>query len=172
MEAALGFPELVMPVITLTHGYKTIVDVEDFEVVNVYLWYAHIHFGKPVYAARKARFGEQNPVYLHRVIGQRIGLIGQIDHKDRNGLNNQRSNLRRATQSQNQMNAGLRSTNTSGYKGVYFNKNKQAWAASIKYDGQKSHLGYFDTAIKAAQAYDRAAMRLHGEFAVLNFPGK
>ncbi len=62
--------------------------------------------------------------------------------------------------------------NTSGYKGVSLFGRDSKWKAQIQVDGKKRHLGYFDDKIEAAKAYDRAALELHGEFAVLNFPGR
>lgn len=109
-----------------------------------------------------------NTTWMHIDI---LGFVEgfQIDHKDRNGLNNQKYNLRYATHSQNNANALKRITNTSGYKGVTFHKNGY-YQAQIGYQGEKYYLGVFESPIDAASAYDKAAKRLQGEFAVLNFP--
>lgn len=92
------------------------------------------------------------------------------DHKDRNPFNNQKSNLRKATRSQNSINQGIRSTNTSGYKGVGFYKNQKRWYASIRYRYKPIFLGCYSNPIDAARAYDKKAKELFGEFAYLNFP--
>ena len=96
------------------------------------------------------------------------------DHIDRNGLNNCRSNLRIVTRSQNSSNRRLRSDNTSGYKGV--RKDGSKWRAELGRTlaiGKKScSIGYYDTAIAAAEARDKAVLRKFQEFAWLNFPEK
>ena len=94
----------------------------------------------------------------------------EIDHRDRNGLNCTRKNMRIATRSQNQINRGPQKNNTSGYKGVTWDKQSQKWKAQIKINRAKKHLGDFDNPITAAHAYDSAAYELFGDFAYLNFP--
>lgn len=94
----------------------------------------------------------------------------KYDHIDLNPLNNLRNNLRIATQSQNQANKRKQKNTTSVYKGVAWFKLYSKWRAQIKKDGKVKHLGYYDDEILAAIAYDDAALRLHGEFAQLNFP--
>lgn len=89
----------------------------------------------------------------------------QVDHINGVRDDNRIVNLRLATNAQNGKNTGLRSTNTSGYKGVSFSKRRGLWIAKIV-ENYKSHvLGYFRTAEQAAEAYALAANRLHGEFA-------
>lgn len=98
-------------------------------------------------------------------MGEPSGL--EIDHINRNGLDNRRSNLRIATRSQQRANQ-LKRTHHTTYKGIFAWGNK--WAARISYDNKKYHLGVFDFQEDAAKAYDEAARRLHGQFARLNFP--
>ena len=94
-----------------------------------------------------------------------------IDHKDHNGLNNTRENLRLATISENARNCEKTKRPTSSkYKGVCWNKKSKKWQAHIHYNGISIHLGLFDSEEDAAKAYDEAAKIYHGEFAVLNFP--
>ena len=89
-----------------------------------------------------------------------------VDHRDGNGLNNQRSNLRWVTKQENNCNrAGFGS---SGFLGV--SKSRGKWVAKIRRDGIRYHLGTFVSEIEAAKAYDAKAIQLHGEFANLNFP--
>ena len=88
-------------------------------------------------------------------------FIEQVDHKDLNGLNNIWSNLREATASQNEANKGLRSTNTSGRKGVHWRDDLKKWHACIS----RIHLGYFDSKEEAAAAYAKKAEEMFGEFA-------
>lgn len=108
---------------------------------------------------------------LHRLI-TRVPVGRQIDHKNRDQLDNRRSNLRIATPSQNSANKVARGI--SGLKGVHDTRRspplKKPWAAHIQSQGKKKNLGYFATAEEAGRAYDAAALELFGEFAVLNFP--
>lgn len=103
---------------------------------------------------------------MHLVIAKRIDLIGQIDHEDRNPLNNQRSNLRVATKAQNNANKRKHKNSTSVYKGVSWNSEKHKWVVYV----QSKNLGYFESELDAALAYDLEAKKRFGVFAVLNFP--
>ena len=90
------------------------------------------------------------------------------DHKDRNGLNNTRDNIRIATRSQNQ--ANTRHTNQTGFRGTYLSRQPDTWYAQARIGGKLTHLGTFSRPVDAAKAYDEAILREFGEFAVLNFP--
>lgn len=107
----------------------------------------------------------EKAIFLH------VLLMGQtgIDHIDGNGLNNRRSNLRPATNSQNKANTG-KYLGTSGFKGVYPNRRTGRWNAQIRVDGHLRNLGTFDDPVEGARAYDAAALEAFGEFARLNFP--
>lgn len=94
--------------------------------------------------------------------------IHQIDHIDHNKLNIRWSNLRAATQQQNLKNMPKSRSNTSGFKGVHFARHANRWRAEIIADGKRHRLGYFPTAKDAADAYNAAARRLHGDFAAPN----
>lgn len=160
-----------MAEILLTHGLVTVVDDGDYEWLNQWKWFAEKH-GQTWYVKRRQYLGggraneKSRSVYMHRVI---MGEpVGQVDHEDRNGLNNVRLNLRVATVAQNQFNQGKKSNNTSGYKGVSFCKQTGLWAASIGVTGRKVWLGRHLTPEQAAAAYDEAARKYHGEFARLN----
>jgi hypothetical protein len=96
--------------------------------------------------------------------------LGDIDHEDMDKDNNRIGNLRPATRSQNQANRGPPPKNTSGFKGVNLCKQTGRWLARIQVDDRRKHLGRFDSAEAAAQAYDIAARQLHGKYARLNFP--
>jgi hypothetical protein len=88
----------------------------------------------------------------------------EVDHHDGNGLNCQRINLRIATHAENQRNQRLTKQNTSGFKGVGWNKRDKAWQARIKVNGKLKHLGYFSDPVDAYAAYCKASAEMHGEF--------
>lgn len=103
----------------------------------------------------------------HRIIFlmHRGYLPEQIDHIDGNGMNNDIENLRAANHGQNQQNKGTQKNNTSGFKGVSWNKRAKKWRALIELDRKDHYLGYFDTPDAAHEAYKAAAIKLHKEFA-------
>jgi hypothetical protein len=110
---------------------------------------------------------------MHReVIGAQKGQI--VDHINRDGLDNRKSNLRFCNQSQNR--ANTKPTSKSGYKGVtktirkLVTKSYPRWHSVIRHNKIRINLGWFKDPISAAKAYDKKAKELHGEFAVLNFP--
>jgi hypothetical protein len=88
-----------------------------------------------------------------------------IDHENEIRDDNRIGNLRLATKSQNAINTGKWSTNTSGYKGVSFNKAAKKWVASISVNKKLIHLGTFGSAEEANMAYKEAVKLYHGEFA-------
>lgn len=94
-----------------------------------------------------------------------------IDHVDTNCTNNLIENLRAATRSEQQRNKPVQGNNSTGFKGVSFRRAVKAkpWRAGITVANQLKHLGYFETAVEAAIAYDRAAKRYFGAFAYTNF---
>lgn len=92
----------------------------------------------------------------------------ELDHIDRNGLNNLRSNLRIATASQNQANKALSRRNTSGFRGVYWHNAAQKWMAQITVNNKFKYLGLHKEPEQAALAYNKAAKEAFGEFAQLN----
>lgn len=149
-----------MKEIKLTKGYVAIVDDEDYEYLNQWEWCAHIT-PKNVYAKRG------HNTLMHRLImNTPTGM--NTDHIDHNGLNNQRHNLRVCTQSQNMCNRFNSTRGKVKYKGV--SKSKCGYKAYIFHNGKQINLGRFTDVIKAAEAYDEAAKKYHGEFACLNFP--
>lgn len=149
--------------IPLTKGYEAVIDAFDVPLVCGHNWFAAIS-GDVVYARRSGwKDGKPLTVRLHRaLLGDPPDVL--VDHRDGDGLNNRRSNLRTATRAQNGQNVKPRKTNSSGFKGVTWHKENRRWCAQIKAQGVKKHIGYFATAEEAASAYADASNRLHGEF--------
>ncbi len=153
--------------VSCRHRY-TIVDPEDYQKLIMYNWLLCGSDSKNYYAVR---FEGSNLVRMHRVVmNAPAGTI--VDHKDRDGLNNTKRNLRFATISQNNCNARRRKKCSSKYRGVCRYNQLNKWQALISYNHEKIHLGYFDSEEDAARAYDEAAKIYHGEFATLNFEDK
>jgi len=151
-----------MKKIPLTQGKFALVDDEDFEYLSQWKWCANKSHNTFYVITNIYKNGKWTIDMMHRLL-----LDGkQIDHKDGNGLNNQKKNLRACTHQQNQ--ANRRPTKgTSKYKGVCCRNKK--WQSYIRIDGKRIHLGYFDSEIDAAMSYDRAALQYFGDFARTNF---
>ena len=149
--------------VPLTQGYEAIIDAADVPLVREWNWSAW-KFGDLIYACRTDYSGsKQRTVRMHRVIMGEPDGIG-IDHRDNNGLNNRRENLREATNEQNARNRRIRSDSTSGLKGVSWRKSEGKWTASIGVSGKRKHLGYFNTPEAAHEAYIKASIQFHGQF--------
>lgn len=161
--------------IQLLHGRGVaIVDDADYEMVAGYRWY--LAKGKYTSYARASTVdegGRWGSIPMHRLI---LGASAEdeVDHKNRNGLDNRRENLRTCSGSQNQRNAPKRADNTSGFRGVYFDcsrlPRRSPWRAMTSINVKNKHLGYYPTAAEAAEHYDRAVLSLAGEHAETNFP--
>jgi hypothetical protein len=156
--------------IHLTQGKSAVVDAADYERLSRWQWFAH--FDKKInkwYAMRSQRIdGNLSYVYMHREI-MGAAASEEVDHANGDGLDNRRSvNLRIATHRQNLANRGPQRNNTSGYKGVTWNKQLRRWCAQIHIAGKHLHLGVFDIAEDGARAYDTAAREHFGEFAYQN----
>ncbi len=154
------------------NGRFAVVDPPDYEVVNKFRW-SELRVGELVYAVRREG---RSAVPMHRqILGAMPGEV--VDHADRDGLNNTRSNIRLCSHAENMRNRKRAKSNKSGFKGVYLKATRKdrnrdvlqrPWVASIKKNGKRTNLGYFATPELAYSAYCAAAKSLHGEFARLS----
>lgn len=138
---------------------KCYIDDCDYESIKDYKW--HISKGKTGFYARSNIKGKKTLMHRYLMNFPQNG----VDHKNSNGLDNRRDNLRNCSQSENLMNLRKRKTATSIYKGVNFNKALKKYASRIQRDKKQIHLGYFETEDQAAVAYNMAAVKYFGEFA-------
>jgi hypothetical protein len=152
-----------------SEGYA-IIDTEDYENVRNYCWGKKTYRGGLAYARAGIR-GSSGETKIHQIILPcEEGFI--VEHKDGNGLNNRKNNLRPATCSQNSMNTKLRSNNTSGCKGVTFDKKWDKWVAKITVDGKDHCLGGFSTKEEAVRVRKDAEGNYFKEFSYLKYRSK
>jgi hypothetical protein len=137
-------------------NFSFLIDTGDVEIVAGALWYNN-------------RGYVWNPVKgkLHRAI-VKPPENQIVDHKNKIRTDNRRDNLRVCNIIQNNLNKSINKRNTSGYRGVYWDKEHKKWRAGISYCNKSINLGYFKIIQEAAKAYNRAASKLFGEYAHLN----
>lgn len=155
----------------LTQNKTSLIDDDDWELVSKYKWHALCKEGR-WYARTKLRInGKWIGLEMQKLImGVPIGSPRNdlVDHRDGDGLNNRKENLRRCTKSQNMMNRGRQANNKTGFKGVFWDKREQRFAAKICTDKKTVFLGQFKDVEQAACAYNIAALKHHGEFSYQN----
>ena len=161
-----------MKCIGLTQGKVAMVDDEDYVWLCQWKWNVQKCVCKNRviwYAKRNAPTiqGGQRTIYMHREIAAVAG-IPQVDHRDGNGLNNQRINLRPATRSQNLQSRHKQPGCTSKIKGVCWEKRRFKWKAYICVNGREVFLGYFEQEQDAGNAHDKAAVHFFKDFALVN----
>lgn len=138
---------------------RALIDLSDIEKVGKHRWYA----------STKGYVKSQDNLRLHRlVMDAPDGYL--VDHVNRIPLDNRKSNLRLCTPAENSRNVGVSQSNSTGFKGVYFEKLNNKYRARIKYNGKRVSLGCYENAVDAAIAYDKKAIELFGDFAYTNFP--
>lgn len=154
--------------IAMTQGKVVVIDEEDLDIVRHISWCPKKD--REGWYARGVIPETKRRVYMHRLI---LGITDpntEVDHRDGNGLNNQRANLRQATRTQNARNKGKHKVKQSRFKGCYQRNDRRnrLWRSTICVNGKSKQLGYFTTEEEAARAYNEAAKQYFGEFARLN----
>ena len=160
-----------MKIIPLSQGKVALVDDEDFERLSLHKWYAAKE-RDTFYAVRTVkRNGRNAMIRMHREVlclSKGDGVI--VDHRDMNGLNNQKENIRRADKTINNLNKRLQKNNSSGFRGVSWHKGNAKWGAHIRVNGKLKSLGFYDEASIAAIAYNEASKKYYGENGFINLP--
>lgn len=165
-HAVVQPPDTTIRLIPLTQNQNAVVDADQYERLIQWNWFAHWNPNtRSFYAMRSLRGGKS--IWMHRFI---LGIEDErmIDHFNHDTLDNRKSNLRLANDLENAWNQRLSSSNKSGYKGVHFIPHNGTWRARINCQRKPYSLGCFSTPEAAALAYNEAAKRLHGDFALLN----
>lgn len=155
-------------------GRAALIDIDDYELVSQHHWHVFevIRPGRVhgPYARTNVRirpgYGGQKGVRMHHLI---TGLPF-VDHRNHNGLDNRRQNLRDSDEVLNGGNRRRNQRGSSQYKGVSWYKPSSKWRAYANINKHKVTIGYFDDEKEAARAYDEVAQREYGEHACLNFP--
>lgn len=158
-------------IVTLTNKigvFDIILDDEDKELFRSYKWYVIKNRKNYYVRANNGGYGQGTIDLHHLIMCKREGEI--IDHVNGNGLDNRKINLRKCTHAQNSRNRRKPEKNYENtYKGVE-KVSDSSWRARITFEGKRHMLGLYDSEEAAAKAYDESAVKLHGEFARLNFP--
>lgn len=159
-------PYVLVP---LTQGCYAMVDEEDFRKICQHNWFV-TRSGCNLYASTWTGTddrGKRIALRMHRAImNPPAGYV--VDHINGDGLDNRKCNLRLVTHTENCFNQRVASNNKSGYKGVSYHRRDEKWGAKITVRTQPVWLGYFQTAVEAAKAYNEAAIKHYGELARLN----
>ena len=147
-------------------GRVALVDDEDYGLVMGYRWHVkerrRADRNDGPYAVTTTPY--KSSLGMHQLI---TGWL-MTDHIDRDGLNNQRSNLRPATRTQNAQNSRPKTGSSSRFKGVAWHRGVEKWQVTIKADGRHRYLGCFADEEEAALAYNAAALEAWGPYAYLN----
>lgn len=181
-KVPIGIETDKIRVIYLTKGKYALVDADNYGWLMKWWWCTQLSRAGNYYAMRLQIInGKKRQVRMHRVI---LGLTMDdgicIDHINGNGWDNRRENLRIATPMLNARNVVRKRTdNKSGYRGVYLYRNKnwdthgkEIWKTQININGKRISVGYFNSPVLAAIAYDNAVIKHWGTGFPLNFPSE
>ena len=153
--------------IKLSQNKIAIVDDEDYEMLIKHKWYAN-KLKHKWYVNTNVRIANKRTVIrMHRMILKPNTNV-QVDHINGNSLDNRKDNLRLCNNAENMRNRDKPRNNTSGYKGVTWNKDMKKWQAQIMVNYINIILGYYKDIKKAARVYNEAALKYFGEYAYLN----
>ena len=171
-----------MKLLPLSQGQFAQVDDEDYERCMQYKWSAYKNKKRKDgswYAARnisssETGTGKRGHQFLHRFIMNETDHDVFIDHRDHNGLSNQKYNLRKCNKNENIRHQRARTGGTSELKNVTFHKQRQKWVVVVCVDGDNRHRGIFpkDQEELAGECADFWCAYHHKEFAVFNFPNR
>jgi hypothetical protein len=142
---------------------EVVIDIEDYDKIKDYRWRPHWDFDDVFYI-----WSTSKPIILHRVI---MGITDKnifVDHKNHNSLDNRKQNLRICTINENNANRKASKRNTSGYKGIYWDKRDKRWNARVEMNHKKICLGSSKNKDEAAKIYNNNIKKYHGEFAYFN----
>jgi hypothetical protein len=155
--------------IILTQGKVAIVDDDMYDYLNQWKWFANLQ-GKKFYARTNIpnKKGKRGSMLMHRLILNMLNSKLQVDHLNHYTLDNRKCNIRICTQSDNLKNRIINKNNSTGYKGVVYNKSNKKFIAKIGVNKNIIYIGCFIDPKDAAKAYNAAALKYHGEFANLN----
>jgi hypothetical protein len=146
---------------------ELIIDDEDIDIYKSKTWSLRYNDHAKSFYCSWHRVGGKT-IYLHRVIMGARGRTEIVDHINHNTMDNRKINLRICGIKESNRNTRGRASNKSGFKGVSFSKIRNKWWARIGINNESIDLGYFDNKIDAAKKYNEAAIKYHGEFALLN----
>lgn len=157
-------------------GQIAFVDDSDYEWLNQWKWFARknrygFYAGRTMPPEIKNGKRIRRTQHMHRLllgIDNTNHLQIRVDHVDCNGLNNQRHNIRISTPSQNGANRRKNKGAASRYKGVYFKRKLNKWEVSLQVNKDRKYIGVFEKEEDAARAYNEAAIKHFGDFALLN----
>jgi len=151
-----------MKIKTTQKKYFTI-DERDFKKISQFRWYA-VFDGYNWYVATTIRVGNKRRLLKIHTLIMNTPRGMEVDHKDNNGLNNSRSNLRVCTHQKNCLNRRNRKDNSSGFKGVSWSIRNKKWVARIQVNGKRFNLGYFNSKEKANEIYIKNSKKYHKEY--------
>lgn len=153
-----------------TYGdHFVMVDDEDYERVRQFEWVLKKGSTCLYVESRTTKIrGDLRKIHLHRFILSLNDSDPEVDHIDRNPLNNQKNNLRLCSRNQNQFNRGPSKRNKTGFKGVALHRKMKKYRVTIQFYGKIIIGGFFENQLEAAQRYNELARQYHGEFAYQN----
>lgn len=155
---------------TANGSHDIMIDDQDYDFISQYKWFIY----RCTFKGKKARTMyavsriNGKTIRMHRLILGHNDPKTLVDHKDHNGLNNQRSNLRTATPQQNLFNCRPFKSNKTGFKGVSFHKGDKKYMVFLRVNGRNSYFGSYDSPSDAAKKWNELARQYHGEFAYQN----